>query len=179
MFGVTALSGFGSRSIYTATETDSEAGNWEGSTAGYTFGTGNLTATTVNKAIRVTDTFPGNVTIDVTATVISGLSYYIGFYDASEDSSFDYNSDQSLYSAITNSWFWRGYDGIHYGNSEVDTIASSNGDTYQMNRIGDTFTFYHNGSLAHTFTQKSTAALRIAVSNGNGSGQYTSMSWTA
>jgi len=162
--------------------TTSSSGEWEGSTSGYTLGSGTVIATTVNKAIRVITKFSGDVTIDVTAAVIAtpyALSLYVGFYDASEDSSFDYDLDQSLYSGITNSWFIRGHDGIHYGSAEVHTVVSADNDVYQLKREGDTFRFYINTSLLHTFSQTFSGDLRIAVSNGNGFGSYTGFSWTA
>jgi len=161
--------------------TSSSASEWSGSTGSFTFSGNNVTATGGNKAIRTAE-ITGDCNLEFTATTTHETMCF-GFYESSEDGTFNSTAGRGGMDSMTNSWLWRdeGTDRVGYGsNLALADIPIADGDTVKLERLSGEFKLHVNGSVVYTWSQQSTNPLRLcfAVDGPSSSAVYTGVTWT-
>ena len=161
--------------------TSSSASEWSGSTGSFTFSGNNVTATGGNKAIR-TAAITGDCNLEFTATTTHETMCF-GFYESSEDGTFNSTAGRGGMDSMTNSWLWRdeGTDRVGYGsNLALADIPIADGNTVKLERLSGEFKLHVNGSVVYTWSQQSTNPLRLcfAVDGPSSSAVYTGVTWT-
>ena len=165
---------------------NSEAAEWTGSTASFSFSTGVCDLTTGGKAIKSADTFTGDFTFRVTCNGNAADTWNsaFGVYPISEDGTFNENIESGGTINMTNSWNINGYDSgsmIRHGGSDLADITGhiQLGDDFEIRRVGSTFKLYKNTSLDYTWAATSAAEVRLIMSGANSASKYEGVSWTS
>lgn len=170
--------------------TESLAIHWSGKTANFTFGTGtmdkaNANDSSIESAGSTPVTFDGNFQIDFTLEAIPGGGRQtFGVFPISEDATFNESDNHSRgdLDLMTNSWYFYLLTGVygwfHANTSQKTETSVANGDTYRLKRVGAVLTAYRDEVLSHTYTQESTAELRMCVGGSDTPMELEDVSWT-
>jgi len=150
----------------------SVAADWQGSVKGaYTFSAGSIQPDGTDSGIQVVDghKFAGDFEVTQTMTTI-GTEFGWGVYLSSEDGTFDATLSHGNLNAMTGSWWWDGsVSQWRYGSANQSAMTLSNGDTTGIKRVGAVITGYKNGVLDHTWSQQSSAEVRLVWGCGSAS----------
>lgn len=156
--------------------TVSAAGEWNGKTASFTF-TGDDIDPTALGAIKTGVSFTGNFTLEWSPKIPAVGHNYFGCYATVEDGTFDQEVEQGGVNTMTNSW-WINYDRCMYGGTTKFTFTGSSTVVYKLTRSGgDTFKFYKDGSLEHTFADTSSTLVRFWMGAGGDNLAMENISW--
>lgn len=152
-----------------------EAAQWDGNLAGYVFADGKIAkdANNTNSLRRLAQAFSGDFEVRWSKEAGSqDGAMTVGVYDVTEDATFNPANLVGDMSLMTNSWWVRAtLDEVWYGGTQVNSFTSSdpNADIYSLRRTGDTFSFYQDDVLEHTWTQTFGGDVRIVVGLGGSS----------
>jgi len=169
--------------LYGGFANTSASGEFTDGTGNFSFSGSTITCGTGNKAMRGTSTandLSGSFTLTWTngSATSAGGHNVIGVYDVAENGTYSESSQEGALGSMTNSWWVKRGGDIKYGGSVQDTYSANNTSVNKLERVGSEIKFYKDGALEHTFTQTSTATLRIVVGSGTTGEILTSVSWS-
>jgi len=118
-----------------------------------------------DKAMYSSVTFTGDFTFEAIYGINTTDHANMGFYPISEDATFTTNSIGGM-GSMTNSWYMRADGTIKHAATTVDTLTPDTTSIIKFERVSDTVKIYKGGVLEHTWTQTTTAEVRMVVGNG-------------
>jgi len=162
------------------TDTDGLSTEFTGATVSFTWSgspANDIESDASNVAIKSVDTFTGDFDLTWNSLYTTGAQA-IGVYAIAEDVTFNSAHNNAGMDSMTNSWWWDGsaVNQAKYG--AVIQAAVANGSiTFILRRRGSTFYLIRDGSLAHTWTQTSSAEVRIAIGAASTTSNVSNVSW--
>ena len=160
----------------------SSAGKWSGNTGNVTFSGDDITTTTGDKQIYVTNSISGDFEINCTWNGSSPSGAAFGVFRDNETITGNLDTDN-----MTNVWYYdrpnNGSGGTYafgYGQSSQGTYTASNGTAMKIERVGAVIKMYFGGTVRHTYSQQDSGAMKIIFNwSGVTGNSLVDLSWTA
>jgi hypothetical protein len=164
----------------TEEEVASSAARFNDEASNFTFSGDNITNGTANRAMRVeTDNqFEGDFDVRCIPTSTSGGWGVFGVYDIAEDSTYSQTDQEGGMDSMTVSYHTTHGGNINYGGSTEATWTPTATDELLLRRRGTTVSLLHKGAVVRTFSNGTSATLRLVVAAGNSIEIYRDFNWT-